>query len=178
MKLARRKELTPSGLVRAIVLEHIRGGTRTFWDDGCNSRGEPNQGRQCILRALAKSVRVEDGGEAFDVPVYRLAKQPDPIPYNLADRKQADRAARDRFDDEHLKQAGDKGRQWIFPGPGWVEARKAVMAEDERIEKQFLEQQKASQGKHVAEILGQVMLLAEAGKGQARGKAAQVGAGT
>lgn len=179
MQLFQRQHRVPVGLVRPVVLDHIRGGTRTCWDDGCNAKGESNQGRQCIERALAKEILVvaKPGAEPSGVPVFRLHEPPKPMPYNLGDKRQAACARADKFDEKVLKQMGigEKGEKgWILPSAAWLKVRELCQEQDRQIEAHFVEQEKRMAGKDVAEALQAVLALATKGATHA-GKATVTG---
>lgn len=158
------------GLGRYILVEHIMGGTRSMWDDGCDVEGRPNQQRQAIIAALSKRVRIEDGdaaGGVREVPVFMLAETPKRFPWVVTDRRQATCAQRDNFDRQHLVDSA--GRYRIADDVWHAEAQKLREAEAEKI-RPIEERAKRQANARATEAFAAIIQLAEQSKAQAAHK--------
>lgn len=119
-------------VVRVIELVHLDGSIRTSRDDGCNAQGKPNQLRQHIIAMLRKRTTIpvldsegnmvnvvkDEDGRPLGVPVFRLAKPPQPFPYDrMPERIRGNLQAADTFDRDVLRNSDGGG--WLTPSDLW-----------------------------------------------------------
>lgn len=150
---------------RYVYLRRYNGHVHRFFDDGADSRGDPNQARQEILRLLRETLEYQstEAGEpvVLRFPVWTIAdiggvnghKKFEVIEYDETE-KATPHMRRNcmQFDAYHFRDAS--GRLKTAENiPGYLDLAKVFTAEDKEIEDKFAASSKNTSAEMMASVL-------------------------